>query len=68
MLRIESAVLIQLIQNKDPIQCTVVGKNVLNMAPKRVRPSVTLSKVKRSKTNRAKVLRYLKQHKSPIYK
>jgi len=68
MLRFESAVLIQSIQNKEPIQRTVIGKNVLNMTPKGVSSAVTLSKVKRNKTTIAKALRHVKQHNRPIYK
>jgi hypothetical protein len=68
MLRIESADLIQSIQNKELIKCTAVRKKVFNMSPKGVGPAVTLSKVKRNQTNRAKVLRHIQQHNIPVYK
>ena len=41
---------------------------MFSMFPKRVGPAVTLLKVKRNKTNRAKVLRHVKQHNSHVYK
>lgn len=68
MLRIESAVLIQSIQIKEPIKCTVVGKNAFNVSPKRFSQAVTLSKVKRNKTKTVKVLRHIQQRDSPVYK